>query len=154
MGVELDHFGSLWYSGKLLADAHRMNPHSPLRSHTLFSTVEPDHGFGVMPDVGAARRYAKEFPRGPFIEETLLVLADFNKDLYMVLRDDLRDFKYDCFKPYTDRSPRPAQARRAQSRAVSYYEKALRLNPANARAKEFLEEVKKGTIQGWSFCAD
>lgn len=154
LGVELDHFGTLGYSGKLLADAHRMNPESKFRRYTLFSTVEPEHGFGVMPDIEAAHRYAREFPGGPFIEATLLLIADFHKDLYMVLRDDLRDYKYDCFKPYIARSSRTAQASRAQATAASYYERVIRVNPANARAKEFLGEVKSGTVKGWSFCAD
>ena len=154
LGADLDRWGILTYSGKLLADAHRMNPGSEFRRYTLFSTVEPEHGLGVMPNVKAAHRYAEEFPDGPFIGETLLLIADFNKDLYMVLRDDLRDYKYDCFKPYTDRSPRAAQGSRAQAKAVRYYEKALRVNPAHARAKDFLEEVKKGIVRGWSFCAD
>jgi hypothetical protein len=154
LGVELDYWSLLAYSGKLLADAHRMNPKSESRRYTLFSTVEPEHGLGVMPNVKAAYSYAREFPDGPFREATLLLIADFHKDLYMVLRDDLRDYKYDCFKPYIDGSSQVTQARRARATAVSYYEKVIRANPTNARAKEHLEEVKKGTIRGWSFCAD
>lgn len=154
LGVSLDHYGTLGYSGKLLADAHRMKPDSEFRRYTLFSTVEPEHGLGVMPDIRAAHRYASEFPDGPFIEATLLLIADFHKDLYMVLRDDLRDYKYDCFKPYIDRSSRAAQARRAQEKAGSYYEKMIRADPTNARARGRLEEVKRGTVSAWSFCAD
>lgn len=154
LGVSLNNYGTLGYSGKLLADAHRMKPDSEFRRYTLFSTVEPEQGLGVMPDIKAARRYAGEFPDGPFIEATLLLIANFHKDLYMVLRDDLRDYKYDCFKPYIDRSSRTAQARRAQETAGSYYEKVIRANPANARAKGRLEEVRRGTVSAWSFCAD
>lgn len=154
LGVYLDYWGLLVYSGKLLADAHRMNTRSEFRRYTLFSTVEPEHALGVMPNVKAAYRYAREFPEGPFVEETLLLLADFHKDLYMVLRDDLSDYKYKCYRPYIDQSPRITQARRAQEKAVSYYERVIRVNRANAHAKEYLDEVKNGTVKGWSFCAD
>jgi hypothetical protein len=107
-----------------------------------------------MPDIKAAYQYEREFPDGPFIEDTLSIIGDFNKDLYMVLRDDLNDYKYDCFKPHIDKSPRLGQTSRARRKAISYYEKVLSINPSNARAKRFLEEVNNGTIDGWSFCAD
>jgi len=157
LGVHLDSGGLLMYSGKLLVDAHRMNPKSKYRKYTLFSTIigiEPAHHFGVMPNIKAAYRYEKEFPDGPFVEETLSIIADFNKDLYMVLRDDRHDYKYNCFKPYIDASPRSMQMERARRKAMSYYEKVLAINPTNVRAKEFLVAVGNGTVARWSFCAD
>lgn len=157
LGVFLDYWSLLGYSGKLLADAHRMDPRSQYRKYTLFSTVsdvESHGGLGEMPNIEAAYRYEREFPHGPFIEETLLILADFHKDLYMVLRDDLRDYKYNCFKPYIGKSSRLAQMNRAKQRAISYYEKALSINSANDYPKEKLNDTKSRTINGWSFCAD
>ncbi len=116
--------------------------------------IESDSGLGEMPNIRAAYKYEREFPDGPFIEETLLIIAEFNKDLYMVLRDDHDDYKYDCFKPYINGSPRLTQMRRAQQKAMSYYEKVITINPTNAHARESLEEINNRTIKSWSFCAD
>ncbi|MGH9943555.1 MAG: hypothetical protein ACRD9R_14515 [Pyrinomonadaceae bacterium] len=154
MGVSLDYWSLLTYNGDLLLRAHRMNPSSKYRGFTLYSTVEPAHGLGVMPNIKAAYRYEQEFPTGPFIKETLSVIADFNKDLYMVLRDDPRDYKYDCFKPYIGKSPRILQRNRALIEAFVYYQKVLAMNPNDTSAKMFLHELSDGTVKGWSFCAD
>ncbi len=111
-----------------------------------------------MPNVKAAYQYAREFPDGPFIEETLSILANFHKDLFMVLRNDLqnspRDYKYDCFRPYINKSPRFMQMNWAKSEAIKFYKKVLAVNPHNIRAIEFLKEINDGTVGGWSFCAD
>jgi hypothetical protein len=137
--------------------AHRRAPRSPWRPYTLFATVfgeTPDHGLGVMPDVRAARAYETEFPHGPFIRDVYRTLADFHKDLYMVLRDRLRDFKYDCFAPHITTSPRASQEARARAVAIDYYERGLRLAPADDDARTFVQETRAGTVRGWSFCAD
>jgi hypothetical protein len=157
MGVHLGYWNDLVYTGKLLVDAHRMNPKSAYRKHTLFSTIMGDrtaHGLGEMPDIAAAFRYFREFPDGPFAEETSMIIADFHKDLLMVLRDDLHDYKYDCFKPYITATPRSGQMKRARTVAVAHYERVLDGNPSNARARKSLDEISDGTINSWSFCAD
>lgn len=154
LGLHLDYWNLLDYSGALLIKAHKINPKSKYRKYTLFSTVEPYRGLGEMPNIKAAFQYAREFPDGPFIEDTLSIIADFHKDLFMVLRDNLRDYKYDCFKPYIDGSPYLKQINRAKSMATNHYKKVLALNPSNARAINFLNEIHNGTINSWSFCAD
>jgi hypothetical protein len=93
IGVNLGHWVDLAYSGKLLDEAHKRNANSSLRRYTLFSTIfgtTPSRGLAVMPDIKAAFKYASEFPDGPFAKETLLIIADFHKDLLMVLRDNNR----------------------------------------------------------------
>lgn len=157
LGLHLGYHGLLGYSGVLLVEAHRINPKSEYREYTLFSTimgVRSYHGLGEMPNIKAASRYAREFADGPFAEETLSILADFHKDLFMVLRDDLRDYKYDCFKSYIDESPYLKQMNRAKGRAMSYYEKVIAINPSNTRAKDFLSQIDNAKIESWSFCAD
>ncbi|MEJ7578116.1 MAG: hypothetical protein WKF74_14065 [Pyrinomonadaceae bacterium] len=156
LGIQMGYDELLVYTGKLLVDAHQMDPDSKFRSYTLFSTmdIESASGLGEMPNIRAAYKYEKEFPDGPFIEETLSIIAEFNKDLYMVLRDDLDDYKYDCFRPYINGSPRLTQMSQPQRKAMSYYAKVLTINPTNARARESLEEVNNDTIKSWSFCAD
>lgn len=157
-GLYLGYWEDIAYSGELLTKAHRLNPQSEYRKYTLFAAVQVVRDLGVMPNVKAAHQYAREFPDGPFIEETLSILADFNKDLFMVLRNDLRnsprDYKYDCFRPYISKSPHFVQMNRAKSEAIKFYKKVLAVNPHNIRATEFLKEINDGTVDGWSFCAD
>jgi hypothetical protein len=155
--VHLGYGEDFVYTGNLLYRAHQRLPHSPLRPHTLYSTimgVTESHQLGLMPNIKAAFQYAKEFPRGPFIEETHWIIAGFYKDLFMVLRDMLQDYKYDCYKPYIDKSPLPKQAQRAQAKAIASYRTILKINPANAEAAKLLSEVQRGTVKAWSFCAD
>jgi hypothetical protein len=157
MGVHLSHWGHIVYTGDLLYRAHQRNAYSPWRKHTLFSTImgiTESHLLGLMPDIKAAHRYVTEFPRGPFIEDAHWLIAGFYKDLYMVLRDEHQDYKYDCFKPYIAQSPSALQAQRAKAKAVASYQLILKLNPTNADAAQILSEVQRGTIKAWSFCAD
>lgn len=157
-GLYLGYWEDIAYSGELLTKAHKLNPQSEYRKYTFFASVQVVGDLGVMPNVKAAYQYAREFPDGPFIEETLSILADFHKDLFMVLRNDLqkspRDYKYDCFRAYISKSSRFVQMNRAKSEAIKFYEKVLAVNPHNIRATEFLKEINDGTIGGWSFCAD
>ena len=158
IGVYVSHWGHVVYTGDLLYRAHQRAPHSSFRRHTLFSTVmgvTEVHQLGLMPNIKAALQYVKEFPQGPFIEETHWIIAGFYKDLFMVLRDDLEEYyKYQCFKPYIDKTPLQIQAQHARSKAIASYQTILKLNPANVRGAELLGEVQRGTIKAWSFCAD
>lgn len=75
----------------------------------------------------------------------------------MVLRDARQDYKYDCFKPYidkTDKTSVQAQMQRAKTKAIASYQTVLKLNSSNAKAAELLGEMQRGTIKAWSFCAD
>ena len=80
IGVLVEHYSVMfWYSGKMLAEAHRLNPRSPLRSSTLYATVErvsPDGKFSAgTPDFKAAKTYLHEFPSGPFALDATMALA-------------------------------------------------------------------------------
>jgi hypothetical protein len=157
IGVYVDKDETVTYSGALLVRAHKMNPYSKYRKYTLYSTIYGVHEFdiyGVMPNVQMALRYKKEFPSGPFIGRVYSTLGGFYKDLYMVLRDNLRDYKYNCFEPYIDGTPREKQTRRAKKLAESYYRLLLAIDSSDARSKEILNRIKDGTVRSWSFCAD
>jgi hypothetical protein len=157
MGVELGYWSELTYSGALLCEAHTKDPDSASRKYTLYSTVfgkTPYHGLGVMPNIKAALAYASEFPDGPFVKETLLTIADFHKDLFMVLRDERRDYKYDCYKRYIDNTPIAGQKERAKQTALEYYRKVLEIDPSNEEAKTLRDQVDRETVTAWSFCAD
>jgi hypothetical protein len=164
MGVKTGYWDDLTYTGQLLVSAHRRFPRSPYRAYTLFSTVfgeTSERGLGIMPDIRAAYAYGAEFPDGPFIKDVYLTIADFHKDLYMVLRDRLTDvgadgrhYKYDCFAPYIGTGPWRSQEDRAKETALEYYQRVLRLTPGDERVRTFLEETRKGVVRAWSFCAD
>jgi len=157
MGVEKGYWNYLEYSGQLLVEAHARNPHSALRSHTLFSTVfgvTPAHGFGVMPDLAAAFAYATEFPDGPFIRETYRTIAGFHKDLYMVLRDRRDDYKFKCYEKYIGRDPWPSQKDQAKRVALQYYRRLLDLSPTDGDATRLSDELMRDVVTAWSFCAD
>lgn len=157
IGVYVGHFGDVSYSGILLVRAHKVNPYSKYRKYTLYSTIYGEHEFdayGVMPNLQMAYRYKKEFPSGPFIGKAYLTLGGFYKDLYMVLRDNLRDYKYDCFKRYISGEPYEKQMRRAKRLAESYYRLLLAIDSSDSRNKEILSQIKDGTVRAWSFCGD
>jgi hypothetical protein len=64
---------------------HKINPRSPSRSFTLYSTVFPKgEDVGDIPNVEAARAYLREFPEGPFASDVYVDLAHFRDDLYKV----------------------------------------------------------------------
>ena len=155
--VHTGYWNELTYTGRLLVDAHKMDPKSPLRRHTLYSTVfgvTPAHGLGVMPNINAAVAYAKEFPDGPFLRDALETIADFHKDLFMVLRDGRKDYKFDCFAKYITSEPRTVQQARAKRVALEYYDRVIPLAPADATLRRFSDELARGVITAWSFCAD
>jgi hypothetical protein len=140
MGVRTGYWDDLIYSGQLLVEAHRRET--------------PPHGLGVMPDITAAFAYEKEFPNGPFIRDVYLVIADFHKDLFMVLRDRRSDYKFDCFAPYIGPEPWPTQRNRAKQRALDYYRRALALAPGDEQVRARLDETTRDVVRAWSFCAD
>ena len=157
MGVAPGHGTDLEYTGRLLVTAHRRAPRSPLRSYTLFATVfgeVPAGRLSVMPNIKAAYAYEAEFPHGPFIRDVYRTIADFHKDLFMVLRDRLNDFKYDCFAPHISQRAWPVQESRAKAISVDYYQRILQLAPGDDDARTFLRDTRAGTVREWSFCAD
>ena len=157
MGVEIGYWNSLSYSGQLLVEAHSREPHSALRPYTLFSTVfgvTPAHGLGVIPDVAAALAYAAEFPSGPFARETYRTIADFHKDLFMVLRDRRSDYKFKCYEKYIGSEPWQGQKDRAKRVALQYYRRLLDGFPGDDAARRFSDELAREVVKGWSFCAD
>jgi hypothetical protein len=100
--------GILVYSGKLLVDAHKIDPNSPYRSYTLYATVFPDgrEDRTAVPSPAAARRYVEEFPDGPFGLEANLALAHFYDDLFKVIQRlvagarNAKNYKYNCYSRY------------------------------------------------------
>lgn len=157
MGVQTAYWDDLAYTGRLLVVAHRRVPRSPLRGHTLYSTIfgeTPGHGLGIMPDIQATYAYEAEFPDGPFIKDVYRTIADFHKDLFMVLRDRRTDYKYECFAPHITAGSWSSQGDRAKGVALDYYHRLLRMTPGDERLQTLLEETRNGVVRAWSFCAD
>jgi hypothetical protein len=154
------HTKRICYSGKLLADAHRIDPDSGLRQSTLYAEVLPlRKSYIGMPNPEAALLYLDEFPSGPFATEVLLVLANFHKDLLIALKriesqGRLVSYKRTCYGPYMTDEPLAQQAEQVQAAAVSYYQRVLAREPANRTAKRFLDQIEEGTVSTWSYCSD
>lgn len=159
--------GLLIYSGKLLAEAHRLNPNSPYRERTLCSNIIDHGGFGAMPNLEAINVYLKDFPDGYCAREAQGSLATFYSDLYQVLvelQDQKyeKDYKYDCFAPYINKQPYTQQAQRAKKLAVSHFKQALarkKLRRTGNWPDEFTREIMNGLKSGEDplgsfWCAD
>jgi hypothetical protein len=151
---------NLGYSGKLLAEAHTLNPLSPLRSHTLYSTIFSAGGESSnnVPARDRAEEYVREFPTGPFIADALTILAHFYDDLFKVIKLEETGgrigYKYDCFAPYLTSRPLHDQRRAAQEAGVRAYERLIALRPEVSEIREELSALKNGTTKAWHFCAD
>ena len=161
MGIGVGHYSdSLHYSGKLLALAHRIDPNSRFRAYTLYSDTGGDgasSGLGEMPNLTTGLRYVREFPNGPFVEETYTLLGNFYSDLFLLIKElgkHQGGYKYDCFAKYLNNGNLDNQLREVQRLSVSYYSKALAVNPGNKEVRDWLLEVKEGTPTGWHFCGD
>ena len=172
LGIETSKYAggtysqALVYSEKFLVQAHKMNPYSKYREYTLFSQImgiRPEGGLGEMPNIKVAYQYAKEFPKGPFISNVYLIIASFHKDLFMIVRglsEGKRDYMYDyCFKPYVERHPYKEQMVQNKRIALRYYAKFKKELDAGAKRPRWfrdsiIDELKAGTVEAWSFCAD
>lgn len=156
MGVVPGYWGDLGYTGQLLLEVHRRDPHSPQRAYSLYSSLfgEQLESEWAMPDLSAAFAYAKEFPDGPFIRDVYLTIAHFHKDLFMVLRDRHADFKYDCYAAYISGEPWATQQARARNISADYYRRVLVRDPGDDAVKRLLDETERGVVRQWSFCPD
>jgi hypothetical protein len=162
MGIGISRWTEkLVYGGIHLTRAHELDPHSPRRSSTFFAAIHGESHWG-MPDIKAAFQYVREFPNGPFIAETMEIIAGFFTDLYMIHRDEDPktrkeepvEYKSICYKAYFTKKPVAEQRKRARKIAIFYYRKYLKLCPDDAEQKRRLQETLAGTINGWRFCAD
>lgn len=158
LGISVGHYSdALGYSGQLLAEAHHINPLSPYRRYTLYSELVGDGSGYEPPDMALAKRYLREFPRGPFAPDVHLVIAMFNDDLFKFVkghsRGEPRD--HDCYQKFVTKEPLALQMRRAQQTAATHYEEYLRLRPGHRDVVGFLADLREGPlIAGWFYCGD
>jgi hypothetical protein len=151
--------GSLAYSGKLLLEAHRLNPNSH-RSYTLYATVFADarEADTTPPSPAAARAYLKEFPRGPFAIDVRLALANFYSDLFNVISaeaaGEARDYKYDCYKEHVMPGPLGPQRDYARAQVIEHYGVVIRARPELTEVAERLSAFRREPGQAWHYCAD
>jgi hypothetical protein len=161
IGVGIGHYNDvLGYSGKLLVEARALDRSATYTSWTHYADVCNGAGsFGdcVMPNPTAALLYEKEFPQGPFIEDTLSILGMFYDDLFKVV--EMSDgYKYDCFSKYIRHEPIPLQRERARKTAIFYYNKVLTLDSQDQAwmksIRQFRSGLESGQSVGWHFCDD
>ncbi len=146
----------LHYTGKVLREAHAIDPNSSARPFTLFATIFPKgEAYVDVPNAAAARAYLREFPEGPFAPDVHLVLADFYDDLYKAIRagESLVDYKRACFGRFITSAPVHAQLESAQRKGLAHYRQGLALR-RDDRARQAMQGLETGTTTGWHFCAD
>ncbi len=159
--------GLLFYSGKLLVEAHRLDPNSPYRERTLCSKIIDHAGWGAMPDLKTINVYLKEFPKGYCARDAQRNLATFYSDLYQVLvelQDQKyeKDYKYECFAPYINKQSYTQQAQHAKRLSISHFKLALaskKLRRTVYWSDEDMREEINGLMSGegpdgWFWCAD
>jgi hypothetical protein len=151
-GFYVEHFCQCAiYDGKILRDAHAIDPDSEHRSATLYSTVERGSH-------NAAGRYLSAFPHGPFAPHAHRILGGFYSDLFQLTRDELagreRDYKWDCYATELDGRSLGQQKQEFQSRGIEHFLKALARDPEHRKTKIWLRELQAGTIDEWHGCHD
>ena len=159
IGISIGHYSDvIGYSGKLLLEAHKLDPVSSFRSYTLYSFANCDAEDCSMPNIDSARLYVKQFPNGPYIYEVYSTLGRFYDDLYKEIKrvkdNEGYDYKYDCYGPYVTAEPLKNQLARAQKRGIYYYRKAIQRHPKDAVMRGNLIDLQNGTTNGWYFCSD
>jgi hypothetical protein len=147
------------YSGKLLREAHAIDPRSQ-RRFTLYSTVFGAEGeTGNTPPVPeAAEAYLREFPNGPFAFQAHLALGTFQSDLFQVIEGaeagDRESHKHECYRAYVTTAPLSVQRGRAQASAIEHYGALTRLRPDVREFIDWSAKARLGRFEGWHYCGD
>ncbi|MDH4286429.1 MAG: hypothetical protein OEV26_03300 [Gallionella sp.] len=150
------------YTGKLLKEAKTLDVNSTYDAYTSYTDFCSNcNSFGYMPNIEGALTYAKKYPEGPFIEDTLITIGNFYDDLYKVLKftnKERVDYKFDCFSKYINKKSLSVQIENARQSAIKYYTNVLALHSDNSSSnetiKEWLTNLKSHNSEGWHYCSD
>ncbi len=165
MGLSIGHYSDrLEYSEKLLADVHKLNPHSQYRNYTLYTEIL-GRNIGAelvgLPNIEQAKLYLKEFPSGPYATKVYRILAGFYHDLFMSLRygEGALGESNSCYEEYIAKHPEEAKPERAKELGISYFEKVIAATPPkDVQRPMYLKELnalKKGeTDSVINWCTD
>ena len=164
IGLGVGHYSeSLEYSGKLLVEAKTLDVNSRHGPYTHYADICAGlgsfSGACDMPNLEAALLYEKDFPKGPFIEDTLIIIANLYDDLFKVLKEiDQKGYKYDCFSKFIRDEPMAEQLEHVRELALEYYTKVLSLDSdnqaSNRSIREWKSNLESGKSFGWHFCTD
>ncbi|HXC51481.1 MAG TPA: hypothetical protein VN634_11390 [Candidatus Limnocylindrales bacterium] len=142
-GTYVGHYATLGYTGKLLGEAHRIDPRSPLRASTLYSTVEryPDEmKESETPDLPSAIAYLREFPKGPFAADAAMALAKAYADAWSSLGSE--ENAYCMPHQLGDVKNRTGRDQRAYAKkmAESWFQRSFRLRKPTSDERAAYEE--------------
>jgi len=158
IGISVGHYsGALQYSGKLLKEAHNLNPMSAFRSYTLYSTVNCDAEDCRIPDIDSGKTYVKEFPNGPYIYEVYVILSYFYADLsnkISWLTEGGGTFTHDCYDRFITSEPLIKQLTCAQEAELFYHQLAVDEFSAKHGLKKIRVSMKQGKSNVWHYCGD
>lgn len=133
LGLGIGSYSSqLEYEGKLILDAHAVNPNSRFREETLLAYIYRDVSWaGGHPNPDELYAYLKEFPNNKHTAGIYGSLANFQHGLFAYLRfkpepsDDYYEYRTECYLPYIAKKPNDEQALAAQTLGIEYYKKAI-----------------------------
>ena len=145
------------YSGKLLSEAHRINPNSEFRSYTFFTTIQQN--YWEIPDLKQTRKYLLEFPDGPFAADAHEILGTFYFDLafllahYSIDPNVDKDYRDKCFAPYIDKSTFKEQLVRSKQKANYHLNMANQIKK-DVNIKRALSDLKRMKSDLVHWCVD
>jgi hypothetical protein len=153
IGLFVGHYSDqLDYSGKLMVEAHKVNPNSRYREQAFYAAI-----FGEMngsgnwdngqPDIKQLYSYLQEFPNSVNAPNVYRNLAYFYHGLYKYLRykpgpdDDPYKAKEECYKSYVSERPMETQLLDAQKTGGDFYKKLIALTPQGRSRDYYMGEL-------------
>ncbi|MFZ2161134.1 MAG: hypothetical protein WAW02_02845 [Sideroxyarcus sp.] len=156
IGISIGHYSDqLEYDGKLILDAHRVNPNSRLREDTFFAYVFRNVSiYGGQPEISELAAYLKEFPSNKYTLTIYDNYANFYHGLYKYLKYGPKgryvpEAKDECYKKYVTNQTIQVQASQAQQNSIAYLEKLILQSQGNERRRheDKLVFVKSGNYE-------
>lgn len=142
----------VYRKGFLLIEAHKRNPYSSFRENTLFAVAmrdsEPDD---TSVDLHPLYAYLKEYPEGSHSANVHFQLADYYRDLYLVLRglvnkdQDQGEKAVNCYRNLISKKPYSEQMREARALSIQNFEQALK--QSSDASKVWKENIETGVLE-------
>jgi hypothetical protein len=154
IGLGIGHYSDqLEYSGKLIIDAHKVNPNSLYREETLFAAIFGSASDGNLdnghPNIKLFYAYLREFPNSTHALNIYSNLADFYHGLYKYLRyrpkTDQAPYTYldkdECYKPYISKLPIKTQLADAKEKGISFYNKLISQTSQEKIREDYMKDL-------------
>lgn len=152
LGIGVGEHIPIYYQGFLLIEAHKRNPYSPFREDTLFAVaIRDSEPNDTSVDLQPLYAYLKEYPQGSHAASVYFALANYYRDLYLVLRGLVNkdqgqgEMAVSCYRSLISMEPYPVQMRKARILSIQNFEKALKLSSDSSKA--WKENIQTGVLE-------